>query len=68
MTLPRMWILPLTILMSAPALAQAPQTPPPAAAAVPGPTLASADKMLAAAHANPDRQIPMQEVVASVRR
>ena len=51
MTLPRMWILPLTILMSAPALAQTPQTPLPAAAAIPGPTLASADKMLAAARA-----------------
>ena len=51
MTLPRIWILPLTILMSAPALAQTPQTPPPAAAGIPGPTLASAEKMLAAARA-----------------
>ena len=37
--------------MSAPALAQTPQTPPPAAASIPGPTLASAEKMLAAARA-----------------
>jgi uncharacterized protein GlcG (DUF336 family) len=44
-----LWGLPLTVLMSAPLLAQAP--PPPAAAAVPAPTLASAEKMLAAARA-----------------
>jgi len=51
MSLSRFWILPLTILMSPLAFAQTPQTPPPAAAAIPGPTLASAEKMLAAARA-----------------
>ena len=42
----------VTILISVPLLAQtAPQAPPPPAAPIPGPTLASADKMLTAARA-----------------